>query len=45
MTRIWARREEQLKLVLDSSAGLYGDLRGIAGSRARGDQQLGFSLD
>ncbi len=44
MTRIWARRAEQLKLVLDSSAGLYGDLRGIAGS-ALGDQQLGFSLD
>ncbi len=31
MMRIWAKREAQLKGVLDSSAGLYGDLRGIAG--------------
>jgi hypothetical protein len=31
MARIWAKREEQLKSVLDSSAGLYGDLQGIAG--------------
>jgi hypothetical protein len=31
MVRIWAKREEQLKAVLDSSAGLYGDLQGIAG--------------
>ena len=31
MMRMWAKREEQLKGVLDSSAGLYGDLQGIAG--------------
>ena len=31
MVRIWAKREEQLKSVIDSSAGLYGDLQGIAG--------------
>ena len=31
MIWIWAKREEQLKSVLDSSAGLYGDLQGIAG--------------
>jgi hypothetical protein len=31
MLRIWAKREEQLRSVLDSSAGLYGDLQGIAG--------------
>jgi hypothetical protein len=31
MTRLWAKREEQLKGVLNSSAGLYGDLQGIAG--------------
>lgn len=31
MTRLWAKREEQLRGVLDSTAGLYGDLRGIAG--------------
>jgi hypothetical protein len=31
MTKLWARREEQLNGVLDSTAGLYGDLQGIAG--------------
>jgi hypothetical protein len=31
MMRQWARREEQLKAVLHTSAGLYGDLQGIAG--------------
>jgi hypothetical protein len=29
--RMWAKREEQLNGVLDSTAGLYGDLQGIAG--------------
>jgi hypothetical protein len=31
MTRLWAKREEQLRAVLESTAGLYGDLEGIAG--------------
>jgi hypothetical protein len=31
MTRLWAKRGEQLNGVLDSTAGLYGDLQGIAG--------------
>jgi hypothetical protein len=31
MTKLWAKREEQLGGVLDSTAGLYGDLQGIAG--------------
>ena len=31
MTRLWARREQQLSGVLDASAGLYGDIQGIAG--------------
>jgi hypothetical protein len=31
MTRLWAKREQQLLGVLDSTAGLYGDLQGIAG--------------
>ncbi|MNL55971.1 hypothetical protein D3C87_1794250 [compost metagenome] len=29
--RRWAKREQQLHTVLDSTAGLYGDLQGIAG--------------
>lgn len=36
MMRLWAKREEQLRGVLDSTAGLYGDLQGIAG-RAMAD--------
>ena len=31
MTRLWAKREEQIHGVLDATAGLYGDLQGIAG--------------
>jgi len=31
MMRLWAKREEQLRCVLDATAGLYGDLQGIAG--------------
>ena len=31
MTRSWAKREQQLKEVFTSTAGLYGDLQGIAG--------------
>jgi len=31
MMRMWAKREEQLRGVLDSTAGLYGDIQGIAG--------------
>ena len=32
MTRSWAKREEQIRLVIDSTAGMYGDLQAIAGS-------------
>jgi hypothetical protein len=42
MVRIWAKREEQLKNVLDSSAGLYGDLQGIAGRALPEIESLGF---
>ena len=31
MTRNWAKREEQIRGVLDGTSGLYGDLQGIAG--------------
>lgn len=36
MTKLWARREEQLRGVIDSTAGMYGDMQGIAG-RALGE--------
>ncbi len=31
MTRLWAKREGQIRGVLDATAGMYGDLQGIAG--------------
>jgi hypothetical protein len=42
MLRIWAKREEQLKNVLGSSAGLYGDLQGIAGQALSEIENLDF---
>jgi hypothetical protein len=31
MTKQWAKREEQIRCVIDATAGMYGDLQGIAG--------------
>lgn len=31
MTKLWARRGEQIRCVVESTAGMYGDLQGIAG--------------
>jgi hypothetical protein len=31
MVRSWAKREEQIRIVIESTAGMYGDLQGIAG--------------
>jgi hypothetical protein len=31
MTRLWAKREAQIRGVLEATSGLYGDLQGIAG--------------
>lgn len=35
MTRLWAKREEQIRGVIESTAGMYGDLQGIAGRALR----------
>ena len=32
MERIWSKREKQIELVIKGTAGLYGDMQGIAGS-------------
>ncbi|MGX9393319.1 DUF2130 domain-containing protein [Nitrobacteraceae bacterium UC4446_H13] len=40
ITRIWAKREQQLNAVITSSAGLYGDLQGIAGNTMPEIEQL-----
>jgi hypothetical protein len=29
--RLWAKREQQIRGVVEATAGLYGDLQGIAG--------------
>jgi hypothetical protein len=44
MTRMWAKREEQLRGVLESTAGMYGDLQGIAGSTLREIEALDIPL-
>jgi hypothetical protein len=31
MTRLWAKRDAQIKGVIESTVGMYGDLQGIAG--------------
>lgn len=31
MTKQWAKREEQIRSVIEATAGMYGDLQGIAG--------------
>jgi hypothetical protein len=31
LTRLWAKREEQINGVIEATAGMYGDLQGIAG--------------
>jgi len=44
MMRLWAKREEQLRSVLDSTAGLYGDLQGIAGQAMQEIESLDVLL-
>jgi hypothetical protein len=31
LTKLWAKREEQIRCVVEATAGMYGDLQGIAG--------------
>ncbi|HWH60021.1 MAG TPA: DUF2130 domain-containing protein [Terriglobales bacterium] len=44
MTRLWAKREEQIRGVITSTAGMYGDLQGIAGKTLQEIQGLGILL-
>jgi hypothetical protein len=39
----WAKRQEQIERVIDTTAGMYGDLQGLAGSTLRGIN--GFDLN
>ena len=43
MTRLWAKREAQLRGVIESTAGMYGDLQGIAGKTLQEIDGLGIN--
>lgn len=44
MTRLWAKREQQIAGFIDSAAGLYGDLQGIAGKSLQEIEGLNLPL-
>jgi hypothetical protein len=44
MTKLWVKREGQLGGVLDSTAGVYGDLQGIAGRAMQEIESLEVQL-
>lgn len=44
MTRLWAKREAQIRGVVESTAGMYGDLQGIAGRTLQEIDGLAISL-
>ncbi len=43
-TRMWAKREQQIRTVIDCTAGLYGDLQGIAGQSLQEIEGLSLLL-
>lgn len=44
MMRMWSKRETQLRAVVDATAGMYGDLQGIAGKSMQEIDGLGMKL-
>jgi len=44
MTKLWAKREEQIRCVIESTAGMYGDLQGIAGQSIQEIEGLSVRL-
>lgn len=44
MTRLWAKREQQIRGVIESTAGMYGDLQGIAGKTLQEIEGLEINL-
>jgi hypothetical protein len=44
MTRQWAKREEQIRGVIDATAGMYGDLQGIAGKTLKEIEGLNIPM-
>jgi len=43
-TRLWAKREQQIRGVIESTAGMYGDLQGIAGRTLQEIEGLDIKL-
>src|SRR5690606_37194139 len=44
MTRLWAKREAQIRGVIESTGGMYGDLQGIAGRSLQEIEGLDIDL-
>jgi hypothetical protein len=44
MTKQWAKREEQIRCTVESTAGMYGDLQGIAGKSLQEIEGLDLKL-
>jgi uncharacterized protein DUF2130 len=44
MRRLWAKREAQIYGVIESTAGMYGDLQGIAGRALQEIEELQIPL-
>lgn len=44
MTKLWAKRQEQIRCVLESTAGMYGDMQGIAGKTLQEIEGLDMPL-
>lgn len=44
ITKQWAKREEQIERVMQATAGMYGDLQGIAGKTIQEIEGLGMPL-
>jgi hypothetical protein len=44
ITKLWAKREAQIRGAIDATAGIYGDLQGIAGKALTEIEGLGLPL-
>ena len=44
MTRLWAKREAQIRSVIEAAVGMYGDLQGIAGKTLQEIEALELRL-
>ena len=42
--RLWAKREEQIRGVIEATSGMYGDLQGIAGRSLQEIEGLSYKL-